>query len=776
MSRKTKCCCAVAALVLLVARPVTAADLSDEQVRNAIRRGMTFLKSQQRADGSWTDHQIYTGGVTSLVTLALLNSGEQVDSPVIQKALDHLRSLDQPKMVYSAALQTMALCAGEPKKDRLIIIRNVKWLESIQLASGDRRGAWNYSERGGRGGNLGGDNSNTQFALLALHEAERIGVEVRRETWERALEYWLRTQATSGAWGYTEGDPPTGSMTCAGIASVVICAGKISDGDAGVIGEVVQCCGSHTNNDAIERALQWLGRYFSASRNPSSVNLGQTHLLYYLYAVERVGRMTGRRFIGRHDWYRAGAASLLDLQDDFRGYWEGKGAGENVPTIGTAFALLFLSKGRRPVVISKLRHGEGEDWDSHRNGVHNLTRRVEQRWERDLTWQTIDGKGSSVEDLLETPVLFMSGRESFSLTADQQENLKQYINQGGFIFAERCCRGEGFDRSFRALMKELFPDSSLRLLPETHPVWYAEEKVDPKHLRPLLGIEACCRTSVVYCPEDLSCYWELNRGIRNSEYPERVQAQIEAALRIGENVVTYATSRALKNKLDRPNMSVNRPTDTLDRSVLYVPKLTHDGGSDDAPNALPNMLNFVRSQAQLRIGIENRLVSATSEQLFEYPIMFIHGRRAFRFSADERAALTAFFERGGVMFADAICASPEFTDSFRREMNAILPGSSLARIPPSHPMFTREFRGYDLAKLTLRDPEVRGGDDPLKANLTKVSPFLEAITVDDHMAVIFSPYDISCAMENSTSLECKGYIKQDAAKLATNVILYALQQ
>ncbi|MBP89406.1 MAG: hypothetical protein CMJ64_22290 [Planctomycetaceae bacterium] len=771
MLRKTSCWCLVGTLILLVARPV-AAELSDEQVRGAIRRGSDFLKSQQRLDGSWTSHQIYIGGVTSLITLALLNSGEDVESPVIQKALDYLRSIEQPKMVYSAALQTMAFCAAEPNKDRRLILRNVMWLEEAQLRGGKRKGAWSYGE----GRIVGGDNSNAQFALLALHEAERVGVPVQRKTWESALDYWLRTQKEDGSWGYTEGDPSTGSMTCAGIASLVICSGKISDGDARVAAGSVECCGSHSDTDAIERALLWLGKKFSTNRNPSSLNLGQTHLLYYLYAVERVGRMTGRRFVGRHDWYRAGAASLLELQEDFRGFWEGRGSGENVPTIGTAFALLFLSKGRRPVVLSKLRYGESAQWDSHRNGIHNLTRRVEKRWERDLTWQTIDVKGASVGDLLETPVLFISGRDAFALTADQKENLKQYINQGGFIFAERCCGGEGFDGSFRALMKELFPDSSLRLLPETHPVWFAEERVDPKYLKPLLGIEACCRTSVVYCPEDLSCYWELNRGIRNSEYPERVQAQVEAALRIGGNVVTYATSRELKNKLDRPNVAINRPANSLDRSVLYIPKLTHDGGSDDAPNALPNLLNFVRAQAQIRIGVENRLVSAASDELFDYPILFIHGRRAFRFSSDERETLKLFLARGGVIFADAICASSEFAESVRRELAAILPGSSLSRIPPSHPMFTREFRGYDLSKLTLRDPEVRSGGDPLKANLTKVSPYLECITIDDHIAVLLSPYDISCAMENSTSLECKGYVREDAAKLATNVILFVLQQ
>jgi hypothetical protein len=109
-------------------------------------------------------------------------------------------------------------------------------------------------------------------------------------------------------------------------------------------------------------------------------------------------------------------------------------------------------------------------------------------------------------------------------------------------------------------------------------------------------------------------------------------------------------------------------------------------------------------------------------------------------------------------------------------MKNIFPEQTLTRIPPEHPLFTREFRGYDLAKVTLRDPQLRSGDDPLKANLTEVSPLLEGISIDDRLVVIFSPYDISCAMENSNSLECKGYLKEDAAKIATNVVLFVLQQ
>ena len=157
-------------------------------------------------------------------------------------------------------------------------------------------------------------------------------------------------------------------------------------------------------------------------------------------------------------------------------------------------------------------------------------------------------------------------------------------------------------------------------------------------------------------------------------------------------------------------------------------------------------------------------------------ILFLHGRRAFRLTAAERNSLAMFVERGGVIVADAICASPEFTKAFRRELSAIFPASTLARIPPEHNLFTREFGGYELSQVTVRDPQVRAGDDPLKADLMKVSPLLEGLQIDDRYAVIFSPYDISCALENGSSLDCKGYVKDDAARLGINVILFALQQ
>lgn len=773
----------VTVLAMLVVASQVRAELTAEKVRQSIELGTRYLKSQQNRSkgssrfGSWPDHLIYEGGVTSLCTLALLNAGEPVDSEPIQRALNYLRSLEDPKFTYSTALQTMVFCAAEPEKDMAQIRRNVRWLESIQVDAGPRKGTWGYSGTRGTG-----DNSNTQFALLGLHEAARVGVEVREETWRNALDYWLRTQKDDGSWGYYEDQPSTGSMTCAGIASLIVTMDKLPEyqGDATITGDSVACCGKQANIDRLELAFDWLGRHFSYTRNPGPEN---SHLLYYMYGVERVGRLSGRRFFlsgtrlaDRHDWYREIAEWLVAHQDPTLHFWVGVGTAEQNKQVATAFALLFLSKGRRPVLMAKYKHSDDSDWNLHRKGVQNLTHSVERAWKQPLTWQTVDARAAKVDDLLQSPVLFISGRDSLNLTSVQKDALREYVNQGGFIFAENCCDGRGFREQFRNLMKEIFPNSSLNLLSPDHPVWYAEGKVNSKYLRPLYGIEACCRTSVVYCEGNLSCYWELAREGHTSKYPAVVQEEVDACIRIGQNVLAYATNRQVQDKLDRPRVNFSDSDLQRTRDLLYIPKIRHDGGSDDAPNALSNLLRIAAQELDMRISTKKDMVAPGDVELFNYPIVFMHGRRSFRFSPTQRKSLATYLERGGFLFADSICASREFTKSFRKEIEAIMPDAKLVPIPPDHPMLTREFRGYDIRSVVLRRREARTEEGPLRAKKATVPPQLEGLEINQRLAVVFSPYDLSCALENASSLECESYEKSDAAKIGINILLYALQQ
>ncbi len=749
-------------------------SVTPQQVRESIRRATRFLLEEQSPKGNWDEVAAYPGGVTALCTLALLNAGVEPDDPRMQRALNYLRGLS-PEKTYTVALQTMVFCAAEPSKDLIRIQKNAKWLEIKQLPSG----GWSYPD-----GAQQGDNSNSQFAVLALHEAERAGAVVRQETWEKAARYWRDCQNADGSWGYQPGwQQGTGSMTCAGIASTVICGLRTDKRDAVIDDGLVSCCQLHEEDDSLERALSWLGNNFSVKRNPGLRRMGHVWHYYYLYALERVGRLTARRLIDRFDWYREGTQFLVLEQDQFSHHWTGSGTYETNPQITTAYSLLFLSKGRRPVLMSKLIHDPGDDWDNHSSDVANVTAAAEKAWGLDMTWQLLNADGSSVEDLLSTPVLFVSGSENPRLEP-YAERVRAYLDRGGFLFAEACCLdGEEFERGFRKFLDKVFPEKEYRLRragPE-HPLWRVERMVRPES--PYAGrmwtVEYGCRTCVAFCEVDLSCYWELGGRLESSleDLPPVVRGRVEDAYAIGLNVLAYATNREPQGK--EQSFASTQNLDELagigSRGVIQIAKLQHGGGCNDAPGALVNLLRTAgQGELRLSVDLDEYPVSPADETLFRFHMAFMHGRNNFTFTPQERERLGEFLRNGGTLLADAICGSKEFAEAFRREMGQVLPDKPLRRLPVTHPLMNDVAGGFDIRSVERRDPARSDPGEPLRARVLKGEPELEGIEIDGRLAVVFSPYDISCALEQHESLECPGYSRQDAARIALNVLVYSL--
>ncbi|HWB08080.1 MAG TPA: M56 family metallopeptidase [Pirellulales bacterium] len=294
------------------------------ELRQAIDRGVNFLKAAQQNDGHWADPIGYPGGITAMCTLALVRSGVKPEDRCIRRAVDYLRHLS-PTRTYSTALQTMVFCAVDPGRDRERIQQNVDWLCAQQKVVGPFVGAWAYPE-------AEGDNSNTGFAIMALYEAEQAGVKAPAAVWRLALDYWLNSQNPNGSWGYKPQTGGTGTMTATGLFSTAV-ATKVLD----------ERRPDQPGPKAIDRATGWIARNFSATSNPGSGGV-QNWWFYYLHAVGRAGRATGQQKLGDHDWYAEGAKALL-AQQQFDGSWRGTGHAEDDPHVATSWALLFLAQG-----------------------------------------------------------------------------------------------------------------------------------------------------------------------------------------------------------------------------------------------------------------------------------------------------------------------------------------------------------------------------------------------------------------------------------------------
>jgi hypothetical protein len=242
--------------------------------------------------------------------------------------------------------------------------------------------------------------------------------------------------------------------------------------------------------------------------------------------------------------------------------------------------------------------------------------------------------------------------------------------------------------------------------------------------------------------------------------------------------LAFATNRELKTKEDFFHAKAGvGGADAIERGRISVAKLRHPGGCNTAPRALSNLMEAVGRELKVRTHVREELLDLTDDALFNYPMVFMHGRTAFRLTDIERQRLKSYVERGGVLLADSICASPAFTESFRREMETIFPDRKLERVPVGDPMLTAAYGGFDLSTVSRRDPaapDASGG--PLEASVRKVPPDLEGVKIHDRWGVIFSPYDLSCALEKRDSLECRGYLREDAARIGLNIVLYAIQR
>jgi hypothetical protein len=737
------------------------AAVTREEVDKAIRDAVRFLKAQQRDDGSWSDIEIEARtGMTSLVTLALMTSGETAaSSPTIRKSLDYLRHFgpDELRSTYAISLQTMVFAneAAEPAKDQLKIAANVRWLEQAQIKPGEPvfwPGSWSYSDSKRA---RPGDNSNSQYALLGLHAASEAGVPVKQEVWALARSYWEKSQKGDGSWSYTpEAANPTASMTCAGISSLIIAGLRRYQGQEFLQGDSIQNCGKGGVNRNIQRGIDWLANRFQVGQNFGG---GQQWRFYYLYGLERAGRLAGIRFFGQHDWYRLGAEQLVHEQNKFSGFWRGALV-EDSPVLATSFALLFLAKGRAPVLINKLRHGPTGDWQNDPDDVRNLVSVVSRDWKNLLTWQVVDPASATVADLLQAPIIFFNGHRAPEFSAIAKQNIREFIEQGGFIFADACCSNAEFDAGFKTLMKEIFPEEQFKLRPlsEDHPVWRAKHLLAPDAYQ-LWGIEHGCRTVVIYSRLDLSCYW-------NQMESSPANPAVIKAIKIGQNVVDYATGREMPaDKLTVHEVRDFR-TDAPKRHALRIAKLKHAGDWNVAPQAIPNLMDSLRKPPfQIDVVVSQKDLYPRDPNLIYYPLIYIHGRAALSFNREDLDALRRHLEPGGgTLFADAACGSPPFDTAFRRFVAELLPNNPLVPIPRDDELFTDKV-GVDLSKMQYTKAAGGGRDFPQ----------LEGVKINEHWAIIYSKYDIGCALERHTGIECKGYTYESALAIAGNVVQYA---
>jgi hypothetical protein len=159
----------------------------------------------------------------------------------------------------------------------------------------------------------GSDNSNTQFAILALWVAKSRGLPVQR-TLALLVARFHKAQNTDGSWGYQMVGPRKAgapAMTCAGLLGLAVGQGLVNESQAtgGPARKPAH------QDPAIQKGLNYVARSIRDPHEPWENASGAPLInLYFLWSVERMGVIFNLPRIGDLDWYGWGAEMLIANQ------------------------------------------------------------------------------------------------------------------------------------------------------------------------------------------------------------------------------------------------------------------------------------------------------------------------------------------------------------------------------------------------------------------------------------------------------------------------------
>lgn len=195
------------------------------------------------------------------------------------------------------------------------------------------------------------------------------------------------------------------------------------------------------------------------------------------------------------------------------------------------------------IQIATLKYRGGGDWYANPTALPNLIRFANEYTGTTISEQVPDvDVGSSL--LFNYPFVYMTGHGNVVFSAQEAENLRNYLIGGGFLHVDD---NYGLDPFFRREIKKVFPDKELIELPYTYPIYHQSfsfpdgpPKIHEHDGKPPqgFGIFYEGRLVLYYTYEvDLGNGWE-DQAVHGN--PEEIRLQ---ALRMGANILQYVFNR-----------------------------------------------------------------------------------------------------------------------------------------------------------------------------------------------------------------------------------------
>jgi hypothetical protein len=721
------------------------ADPEDQQIGDAIRRGVDFLlkapvrpaQAQHNIRGMIMQLPGFGPGEDALALYALLQCGMAIDDPRLNPhdpwmdaALGRLKGAQFGHFqTYGRSLRATTFAVYNRPQDREALRADVAWLVQAGAA-----GSYTYEAMHDR---TRYDNSNSQYGLLGVWSGAETGLEIPGAYWAAVQRHWEFTQLRNGQWHYGTSPAETGtpSMACAGLASLLVAHDYLDP--AKFTGQV----GRDPFSPALRKGLEWLESADNCIDLDPGIPSPYRDLGYNLYGVERVGLASGFKYFGAHDWYRELARQVMAAQLP-----DGSWAGD--PRIDTSYMLLFLARGRHPIMMNKLRFSGY--WANRPHDVANLSRFASHEIERPLNWQVVPLEHDWI-DWTDSPILYLASHKPvLSLDDSDVKKIRQFVLAGGLLFTQADGDSPEFDRFAHALAHRIFPEYEMADVPSSHPIYSVMEPVKP--FVPLKMVSNGVRILMLHSPADISKNWER----RDTKMGERYFS-------LGLNLFVYAAGKQdFHNRLDNIYVA---PVSLEPVQHVKIARLQYAGAWDPEPYAWTRFANVFHRRTGYALDVTPTAIRDL--QPGTTPLAHLTGVYDYTFTPADVESLRNYVAAGGMLLIDPCGGPGGFERSVRDDLLArAFPGAQPQVVAPTDPLLAPIAQGMqDLSKPKFRRSAIETLG-PHAGNL------MELRYGRGH--VVFTSLDLTSGLLGTNTWGIIGYAPDYAQSLVQNIILWTL--